>query len=320
MQLASLLVLEAMVLPNPPPDSEVVKKRRGFMVALVVPPEMEEEVARAGGWAGGERTWSDPLHCTVAYVMDPDRNLAATTEIVRRVAKQIPSFSLVTTRAGFFRNEEKDGALVHYCGCAAPELDAFVGLLRRELDAAHIEHDTNHPLYVPHITLEYVESPDEMELRERLLRSTQSLATRFVPTLAVVNDDQRDDISFSSESSTPNWQGSPDMGSLVTGLGEALDAVLEADPVTGRSSLHKHMVAAVYKSLRKRGSATKDAATGAFKITNSNLKKNGYQGKGDSGRLTGSGANRSKNHAAEPAGERAKKDKDYAAVKKLATA
>lgn len=309
MNLQSLIAIEALVLPRKPDDGDLKKKRSGFMVALMVPREMEETVALAGGWDGGERSWEDPLHCTLSYVDDPAKNMAVTIDIVRRVVRKVPRFSMVTTRAGFFRPD--DESLVHYVGVAAPELEALVAEIRWRLDRAGIEHDTKFPVYTPHVTLEYVENPSEDDLKDRLVRSVSAIPCKFYPTVSIVNDDEGTELPFSSEMASPAWQDRMDQASVT---GES--RLQEVDPVAGASALHKHMVRGVFGSLRKRGHGTKDAAVGAFKITGSVLKGNGMQGAGDTGRLTGSGAKRSKVHAAEPVGVKAAKAKDYSAIKK----
>lgn len=199
-EMVDLRVMEAMVLSRPAPR-DLRPGGEGFMIALMVPPEMEEMVAASGGWHPEEgRTWKDQLHCTVAYIDDSDYFPVA-VKAAKAVFDNVAPMELVTTRIGFFQQGEK--ALVWYVGVAAPELQAVVAKLRWELDRLKVPHDKKYPVYTPHITLGVVENPKQADMVAVVNRSSSSGPTRFMPTPAVVNDDDRVVLRWSTESPSP---------------------------------------------------------------------------------------------------------------------
>ena len=324
MLLTELRMLESIVLgpsvfsPRLDESEEEKKKRKGFMIAFMVPESMENLVAKAGGWEGPEPTWDEPLHYTLSYVLNVDGAFEKAVNAAKVAAREFPPFEIMATKAGFFLPEGK--AAVHYVGGASSYLESFVGKLRELLDQEGLEHDVDFPIYTPHCTLEYVDDLSYAELLKRSQLALSEQPIRFIPTLAVVDDDRKEVIPWTVE---PDMIGMAQWGSSFMGLPVLQDLhsiVVEGIPAKpGGSALHKHQVAAVYKSLKSKGETPKKAAIGAFKISAASLKSGGYQARGSTGKLTGSGSVRSKSHNAEPASVKARKDAEYQSVKKIAT-
>lgn len=287
------------------PDRALQKSHSGFMVALMVPEEFQEAVANAAGVS--KKTWPGEMHLTLNYI-DDKRYFADVVRIVEQVAKEFDAFELTTTAVGFFLPEENK--LVHWVGADAPDLRPFQAQLKSAMKKKGIPVDTKYPFYKPHITIQYIEGDYVPEV-QRVLKATNQLPpVKFLPTLAVVDNDEATEVKF----------GGPSLPAYRRVAAEsALQALAEIETTAGASSMGRHMVRAIYGTQRKRGQNPKQAAQGAFAIATSVMKDNGYAGAGKTSRLTAKGGAHSKrNHANEPVSSAKRKDQEFQVVKNLA--